>query len=115
MSEYNLSPSFSRTPMLWLAGAFAAGILAASTGAYGVVALSLLASTAALAAFVLRNNSAGTYLVLAAFAAAGALSAGIEKHFVSSDRIRVLYDTGVLRSGDPVEIEGILTSRPEPA
>lgn len=115
MSEQDPSPSFSRMPILWLAGAFAIGILAASAAEDGVVGLGVLALTAALAAFVLRNYSAATYLALAAFAAAGALSAAVEKRSVSPDRIRVLYDTGVIRSGDPVEIEGVLASRPEPA
>jgi len=115
MSKHDPSPSFSRSPMLWLSGSFAVGILAGSAVEYGLVGLSVLALAAGLAGFVLRKYSAATYLVLVAFAAAGALSMAVEKHSVSPDRIRVLYDTGVIRSGEAVEMEGVLTTRPEPA
>ncbi len=46
---------------------------------------------------------------------AGFASATIESRSVADNRVRVLYDNGTIRSGDPVEVEGILLGRPEPS
>ena len=108
-------PNFNRQPMLWLAAAFAVGILAASLinldlrGSIGVCAV-----FAAIAA-IFRERHIASYIVLIAFAAAGAVSVQFEKLGLSSDRIRVLYDNGTIRSNDPVEVEGVLIGRPEPS
>ena len=115
MPEARSRPNFNRFPMLWLAVCFAAGILAADS-----INIDLRLSVAtcfalAIAAFLLRNQHFAAILVLAAFAAAGAASATIEKQSVAADRLRSLYDNGTIRSGDPVEVEGVLLGRPEPS
>ena len=115
MPEDRKPPNFNRNPMLWLAAAFAAGILAGGLVNSDLrVLLPMCAVLAALTA-ILRNHTAASYAILFAFAAAGAVSIQIERISVAPDRIRVLYDSGAIRSGDPVEIEGVLTGRPEPS
>jgi competence protein ComEC len=53
--------------------------------------------------------------ILLAFISAGALCALIEKRNVASHRVERLMEDGVIASGAPVEVEGLLTSAPEPA
>lgn len=115
MPEDRKTPNFDRNPMLWLAIAFAVGILAAS-----VINIDLRVSAAALAVFailavIFRGQHFATYLVLIVFAAAGMASLHVENLSIRADRIRILYDNGTIRSGDPVDVEGVLSGRPEPS
>lgn len=115
MPEDRKLPNFDRQPLLWLALWFAVGILA--TKAFGVEPMITLAICVliALAALFLRGRQAAAYLMIAAFAVAGFASATIEQRSVADNRIRLLYDNGAVRSGDPVEVEGVLLGRPEPS
>lgn len=115
MSGHVTRSNFNRNPMLWLAASFAVGILAASL--VNIDLRGLLAACAVVAAIaaIARKYQIASYAVLFAFAAAGAASFQIEKFSVSPDRLRILYDNGTIRSGDPIEIEGVLTERPEPS
>lgn len=113
MPDDRKTPNFNRQPMLWLGIAFAAGILAAS-----LINIDLGASFAEVVVFAifacfLRGKPFATHLVLMAFAAAGMASLQVENLSIAADRIRVLYDNGTIHSGDPVEIEGVLSGRPE--
>ncbi len=115
MPETRTRPDFNRQPMLWLGIAFAVGILLARA-----VNVDLLSSLAViigfgLAAFLFQKHDVAVYLILASFAVAGLASAAIENRSVSADRIRTLYDSGTIHSGDPVEVEGVLSGRPEPS
>lgn len=103
--------------MLWLALCFAVGILLASFtptfGAYFLLACSLVFGASAL---VVRAMSVATILLLIAFAAAGSLSFHLEAERNNApSRIKNLYDSGIVRTGDPVEIDGVLTANPEPS
>jgi len=115
MPEDRKLPNFNRQPMLWLAASFAAGILAASIANIDLRALLASCAFLAVAAIIFRKQYFASYLIIIAFAAAGAASTQIEKLSIAPDRIRVLYDNGTIRSGDPVEVEGILLGRPEPS
>src|SRR5580765_330248 len=115
MPEDRKLPKLNSYPMLWLAASFAAGILAGS-----IANIDLRVSVAACAFFaivaaIFRKHYFASYLIIIAFAAAGTASIQIEKLSVAPDRLRVLYDNGTIRSGDPVEIEGVLLGRPEPS
>lgn len=106
---------FSRYPMLWLGTAFAAGILAYNFAEFDLVVVFAAAILIASAGVLLCSRQAvAGWLMLGAFAAAGLGSAIIERRAVSPDRIKVLYDSGIVASGDPVEVEGVLLGRPEP-
>lgn len=104
---------FNRFPMLWLAVAFGFGIFAQSrfdiACAVSISAAVVLVATALL----LRSTASATFLILIASFFAGFGSATIEKDDVAHDRIKVLYDSGTIPSGDPVEVEGVLLGRPE--
>ncbi len=109
------SPDFNRSPILWLSVSFAVGILVASLINIDLQATISACALFAIVAFVLRRQYLATALILIAFASAGAVSFEVEKLSVSPNRIRVLYDNGTVRSGDPVEVEGVLLGRPEPS
>lgn len=116
MPEDRRPPKFNRNPMLWLGMAFAVGILFASvvTSVTAVtVILAVTATVTAVTAFVFRSKAVSTGLILIAFCFAGISAAIAEKQSVSPDRLKNLYDNGTLTSGEPVEIEGVLTGRPE--
>jgi competence protein ComEC len=106
---------FSLNPVLWLAAAFAAGI-----GSAHLLDIPLPVSAAAgvacgLLALLFRKRLVAMLLILVAFVAAGAVAFTAETLGVRPDRIRLLYDAGIIPSGDPVEIEGVLIGSPEPS
>jgi competence protein ComEC len=104
---------FNRFPMLWLAIAFGTGIFAQSILDIAVEVSISVAVVLVGTAVLLRSTASATFLILIATFFAGLGSAKIEKDDVAPDRVKVLYDSGMISSGDPVEIEGILRGRPE--
>jgi len=114
MSEDRPRPNFNRYPMLWLFAAFAVGILTTKVGTVEINLLFVAGATLAILALIFRTQGFATIFMLAAFSSAGAISTIIETR-LSPDRLRVLYDDGTIHSSDPVEIEGVLLGRPEPA
>src|SRR5436190_21438200 len=114
MSDEHPLPAFNRYPMLWLAISFAAGILL-NAGAHPDLTITIVfCAIFGLSAFILRRSSFATGLMLAAFIFAGAAAAMIESH-ISPSRVSILYDSGRIHSGDPVEVEGVLLGQPEPS
>lgn len=106
---------FNRCPLLWLATLFAAGILAAAVLEIDLRVLVAVGTGLALLAILVRRHPAATYIVLFAFAVAGALSYRSAVDGTASNRISVLYDNGTVRSNDPVEIEGVMAGAAEPS
>ena len=101
--------------MLYLAVCFAAGILIAGRIPPGLDAAAIGTILLALAALFYRKHFAGTVFVMGAFAAAGAFAFAAANGAVRADRVKLLYDSGTVASGSPVEVEGILAGRPEPS
>lgn len=115
MPTDRISPNFNRNAVLWLAAAFAVGILAANF-VEADLRLAVVASIIfAALAFAFRAQQFATLLILVAFSFAGAASIQIERSGVSEDRLRTLYDNGTIRSGEPVEVEGVLVAGREPS
>ena len=111
-------PPLSNHPLALLAFAYAAGIVAARFYARSLalaLACCALSSVLALLCRVRGRSAWATLFVSLAFFWAGAMCARIEKRNVASHRLERLLEDGVIASGDPVEIEGALTSAPEPA
>lgn len=108
-------PNFSRYPMFWLAVAFAVGIIVANSLNTDLKASLSICAIFAVLSIAFRRHDVATVFIVAAFAAVGAASVSFEASRISPNRIRVLYDKETVRSGDPVEIEGVLLGRPEPA
>lgn len=101
-----------------LAAFFALGILISHFIALPLAAL--LAGGVACAATCLyfkarRRAASATLCVALAFAFAGATLALLETRAVAADRVQRFYDEGVIASGAPVELTGVLTSAPEHA
>ena len=100
--------------MLPLAAAFASGIIAGSNSGADPRIFLAVSLAAALAAVLLSRRLSGTILLLASFAFAGAFSYTAAQ-YVPENRIKYLFDTGAIASGEIVELAGELTSRPEPS
>ncbi len=115
MPEEARAAPFSREPLLWLAAAFALGIVTAEIINVPVSAFLAVSVCFSFLAAFLRNSKAGTALILAAFVALGGFCYSIQQASVSDDRLKTMFDDGRLVSGDPLEVEGSLTGSPEPA
>jgi competence protein ComEC len=124
MNAVSHRPSFEQYPLALLATAFAGGILLARRAdaslpiiiQINVCAASLLVLWLWRAAHR-RDESVRrrwtTVFVLCAFACCGAAAFQIQKSSVAPNRVRQLFETGKIASGDPVEITGALERAPE--
>jgi len=107
--------NFSGAPLVFLATAFALGVLAGNFLAIDLYVLVVAAVLACAIAIAFRGISIGVTAVVLGFVAAGSLSLIAERQSVSPDRIRSIYDGGRVESASPVEIEGVLSTFPEAA
>ncbi len=108
-------PSFNRHPLLWLAVCFAVGILFAKFIAVNFVGVLIAAAAFLTLAFAFRTKAIATIFISLAFVSTGAVLFQCEVKQNTESRLKTLYDTGTIRSGSPVEIEGVLLGRPEPS
>ena len=76
--------------------------------------LAVCLAAALLTTILLARKLAIVFLAIA-FTALGAFYFQTRKATVSPDRLKAAYETGQIRSGDPVEVEGTLRGKPEPA
>lgn len=110
--------AFAASPLALLAVAFASGIILANL--FNASLAAWLASAAASSALLLYSYAVGkqglaAVLVLLAFTCAGALLATIEREGVAHNRVRKFYEEGMIVSGEPVELTGVLERAPESA
>ncbi|MBS1793461.1 MAG: ComEC/Rec2 family competence protein [Acidobacteria bacterium] len=109
------SPTISLHPLFWLAAAFAAGVVAgAQLPTDWRIAPAVSALGAASALVFIRKKSAPLFLLLAFFAA-GTFCFQTGNQPVRDDRIRRIYDENRLKSGEPVEVEGVVRGETESA
>ena len=105
--------NFTLYPLLWLSVGFASGILLASFLQFDwkvyLIIFLLLASLAAL----FSKRKITLILISIAFVAVGGLYFQIENQPVAETRIKRIYDEHRIESGDPIEIEGVLQTKPE--
>ncbi|HEX8187268.1 MAG TPA: ComEC/Rec2 family competence protein, partial [Pyrinomonadaceae bacterium] len=117
MAGSSSNSNFSEYPLVALAAAFASGVLLArftSAPPSACLTLAALASASALVAFLKRREAAAARLVVLAFACAGAALSSIEsREYGGGSRLRGLYETGRVASGEPVELTGVLERAPE--
>jgi competence protein ComEC len=105
--------NFTFYPFLWLAICFALGILwAQNTTAGWQVYLIVCVASALLAVVFIKHKLAPIFLFVA-FAAVGALHLQIENQIVSPNRVKRIYDENRIKSGEPIEVEGVLQTKPE--
>lgn len=110
--------SFSAHPLAWLAASFALGILAARFLHLPLSACLFsggVCTAASVYAHARRQARLATLCVALAFGCAGATLALVETGDVAANRVQRFYDEGVIASGDPVEVTGVLINSPEPA
>jgi competence protein ComEC len=111
-------PRFLPHPLAILAVAFTAGVLIARfipLQLNPVLACAAACSLAALYSFVRRRMWSASWLLALAFFCAGATLMVLEQRGVTATRVERLYDGGLIASGDPVEVTGVVMSAPEPA
>ena len=109
----NKSPNFSHYPLLWLAICFVSGILTAKFFAFDWRISFAFCLFLTILAIVFLKQKSGLIFLLLAFAAAGAFCFQIEDQNIPPHRLKKIYDENRINSGDPVEIEGVLQSKPE--
>ena len=115
MSDRSPKNKFSLNPLLWLACCFALGIVLGNFSAIPSSPSVIAAFGTAVLSILLRNYRSATLLVLISFFATGCSFIVLEQGGVSDDRVRTLFETGRLVSGEPAEIEGMLSGAAEPA
>lgn len=98
---------------MWLSVCFASGILSANFfGGAWQVYLAICIISAFLSAIFVNKNFVPAFL-FAAFVAGGGLYFQIENSTVSPTRVKRFYDENRINSGDALEIEGVLQTKPE--
>jgi competence protein ComEC len=105
-------------PLLFIAAAFALGA-ATSAAAFVPLKFSLPAAVAGagVGIYFLRRgeNARATITVLASFVLLGIVFAAVENRLHSGPTVQHLYDAGLIPSGDPVEVTGVIARAPEPS
>ncbi len=105
--------NFTLYPLAWLTVCFALGIFTDKVLNFAwPIYLSLCLISATLSIIFLKQKFALAFVLLA-FTALGGLSLQAEKSSVAQNRLKILYDSGHLRSGEPVEIIGTSQGQPE--
>jgi competence protein ComEC len=105
-------------PLAVLAASFALGVLGARFIPLPLqLALACGAACTLLAVycFVKRRERAASLLLVLAFCHAGATMMVLEKRSAAASRVGQLYDGGTIKSGEPVEVTGVLERSIEPA
>lgn len=112
MNRKVASTNFSQHPLLWLSACFAFGI---GCGKWLSPALQssliLLLSAAILAVISIRRSAATAFLAIA-FVALGAIAFTASLPKVAG-KLKTAYETGRITSGEPIEVEGALSGKPE--
>lgn len=98
-------------PLAWFAVCFTAGIFLSARIEIDWQFLAVISTFLVISAFIFKRQKL-VFLFLLLFSL-GALSLQIEKQSVKQNRLKILYDTGVLISDDPLEIIGISEGKPE--
>jgi competence protein ComEC len=111
----NFTKNFTLYPLFALTVCFALGILAGKYFAvdWKIPLFFCLVSGMFAAGFSKRKFA--VVFILLAFIAAGAFCFQLKNQTISANRIKKIYDESRLKSGEPVEIEGVLRGKFEEA
>lgn len=105
--------NFTLYPLLWLSICLAAGIVAAELFHLDWSVYFTVCLVSAIAAGIFRRKNRSLILLFFAFAAAGGLLFQVENQTLPENRVKKIYDEKRINSGDPIEIEGVLQTKPE--
>lgn len=105
--------NFTRYPLLWLSVCFTVGILSANIFPldWKIYLAGCLVNLIFSTVFIKQNFV--LMFIFTAFVAVGGLFFQIENQNIGESRLRRIYDANRIKSGDPIEIEGALESKPE--
>src|SRR2546421_129375 len=117
MSTVSRRTNFSTHPLVALASAFAAGVMIARLAPQPpapCVVIAALATASAVVAALKKRHAVALWLVVLAFACAGAVLASVEaRENRDESRLRSFYERGSPAPGEPVELTGVLERAPE--
>jgi competence protein ComEC len=105
--------NFTLYPLLWLAICFALGILAGNYFAFQWRVYLIIGSIFSVFTIIFLKQKFALVSLFFAFAAAGAMLFQIENSSTAQNHLKNLFDQQHIKSGDPIEIEGVLQSAPE--
>lgn len=112
-------PTLIAHPLIALAVSLALGIVCVRTAEFASLTACLsgggAATLAAVCFYARRNERGAAGALLVAFFFAGASLALIERESVAADHVQRFFEEGVLVSGEPVEVWGVLEGAPEDA
>lgn len=115
LSGLDSKARFSMYPLLWAATAFGLGIVVSQIANLDWrISLAATAILCLLSVFA-RGSQVSKHLSLGCLLFLGAFNHQFQIANVAENRIKRIYDEGRIASGTPVEIEGVLIGRPEPA
>jgi len=109
----NSSSNFTLYPLLWLAVCFALGILATHFFVVNWKILLAVCLVFATLSAIFQTRKFALIFLSVAFVAVGGLCLSVENNSVAPNRVKRLYDANQIKSGDPIEIEGVLQGKPE--
>lgn len=101
--------------MLWLATMFALGIAVSPHLSFSPVVIAIVSAVAGITAALMAGRAVAMPLITAAFVLAGMAAFGFGEASVRHERLKKLYETGVIRSGDPIRITGEITGSVDPS
>ncbi len=108
-----LFANFTPYPLLWLGVCFTVGIITAKVFVFDWRIYSAACLVSAILTILFIDRKTALPFLSLAFIAAGGLIFNIENQPVSTSRVKNLYDNGQIKSGDPIEIKGVLQGKPE--
>lgn len=117
-SEKTPQSNFTPYPLAFFAALFACGILVSRfllPHIFITLFITICLSIAALFFFKQQTLKKAFYLIAASFISAGALCTSVETRSKGNINIQSFYETGFIKSGDPVELTGVLSTEPETA
>lgn len=110
--------NFSRHPLALLAALFACGVLLAEyfvSSIFFWLSASVILFVTSLLLFKQEKLKQVFILILFSSVALGALCASVETKSKGTHNIKSFYESRLIKSGDPVEITGVLSNEPETA
>ncbi|MBX7174313.1 MAG: ComEC/Rec2 family competence protein [Pyrinomonadaceae bacterium] len=108
-----VSANFTLYPLAWLASFFALGIFIGKfldiswQISFAVTLISVILT------FIFINKNFAIVFLFLSFTSLGGLCLQVEKMSVAPDRLKVLFDSEKLKSGEPFEITGVSQNNPE--
>lgn len=112
-SVRNSASNLTLYPLAWLTFCFILGIVSSNVVEIGWQILTGICLALGILTIIFIRRFFAVLLLFLAFISLGALCFQIEILSVKSNRLKVLYETKVLTSGEPLEITGISQGKPE--